>query len=33
MSMKCKIIKIKIDIDINNNELLKTIWKQKEKIK
>jgi len=25
MSMECKLIKIKFDIDINNNELLKTI--------
>jgi hypothetical protein len=32
MSMKCKLIKIKFDIHINNNELLKTIWKHKEKI-
>jgi len=33
MSMKCILIKIKFDIDVNNNELLKTIWKHKEKIK
>jgi hypothetical protein len=32
MSMKCVLIKIKIDIDINNDELLKTIWKHKIKI-
>jgi hypothetical protein len=31
MPMKCKLIKIKFDIDINNNEFLKTIWKHKEK--
>jgi hypothetical protein len=33
MSMKGILIKIKFYIDINNNELLKTIWKHKEKIK
>jgi len=27
MSMKCILIEIKFDIDINNDELLKTIWK------
>jgi len=31
--MKDILIKIKLYIDINNNELLKTIWKHKEKIK
>jgi hypothetical protein len=31
MSMKCILIKMKIDIDINNDELLKTIWKHEEK--
>ncbi len=33
MSMKCILFIIKFDTDINNNELLKTIWKHKEKIK
>jgi hypothetical protein len=33
MSMKCILIYIKFDIDINNNEILKTIWKHKIKIK
>ncbi len=33
MSMKCILIKIKFDIDINNDELLKTISKQKKKKK
>ncbi len=29
--VKCILIKIKFDIDINNNEPFKTIWKHKEK--
>jgi hypothetical protein len=29
MSMKCILIWIKFDIDINNDELLKIIWKHK----
>jgi hypothetical protein len=33
MFMKCILIYIKFDIDINNDELLKTIWKLKKKIK
>jgi hypothetical protein len=28
MSMKFILIQIKFDIDINNDELLKSIWKQ-----
>jgi hypothetical protein len=31
MSIKCILIWIKFDIDINNDELLKTIWKHKKK--
>jgi hypothetical protein len=31
MVMKCILILIKFDIDINNDELLKTIWKHKGK--
>jgi hypothetical protein len=31
MSIKCILIQIKFDIDINNDELLKTTWKQKKK--
>jgi hypothetical protein len=31
MYVKCKLIKIKLDIDVNNDELLKTIWKHKKK--
>jgi hypothetical protein len=27
MLMKCILILVKFDIDINNDELLKTIWK------
>jgi len=33
MSMTFILIEIKFDIDINNNELLKTIWKHKGKKK
>jgi hypothetical protein len=33
MSMKYILIKIKFDIDINNNELYKTIWKHEKKKK
>ncbi len=31
MSMKFILIQIKFDIDINNDELLKSIWKRQEK--
>jgi hypothetical protein len=33
MSMKFIFIHIKFDIDINNDELLKIIWKHKKKMK
>jgi hypothetical protein len=33
LSMTCMLIQIKFDVDINNDELLKTIWKHKKKRK